>query len=489
MSLFLNELLELNVLNNPLITGMSVDSHAVQPGDVFFAIAGRHTHGEVYIEDAVQRGAVAVVKETLDNQVYFSEFPGATGQIPCVAMPHLAQKLGGYAAKFYEYPTHDMKVIGVTGTNGKTSVTHFIAQILQRLTQQRCGLIGTLGYGVYGQLQAGLHTTPEAIRLQSVFAELRAQQVKTAVMEVSSHGLVQGRVNAIKFDIAVFTNLTRDHLDYHGSMKAYGAAKQSLFHFPELNAAVINADDSFGQYLLHHLPASVEPLTYSLQYENSSVFAQFNPTSGGYEVKLSSIWGSGHIALPLLGSFNIYNTLAALTVLLRLGLPFEQVLNAFHHVISVPGRMEKLSHPQQPTAIIDYAHTPDALQKVLLAARQHCGGKLWCVFGCGGDRDRGKRAVMGHIASQYADAVILTDDNPRTESSEAIIRDISMGCPHPTAIIPSREQAILHAFATAQPEDAVVIAGKGHENYQEINGVRLPFSDKAIVEQWFATRK
>ena len=485
MSLFLNELLELDLPLNPYITGMSVDSHTVTTGQVFFAIAGRHTHGEVYIDDVLQRGAVAVVKEAADNQVIFSELDGMTGKVPCIAMPNLAQKLGSYAAKFYHYPTQEMQVIGVTGTNGKTSVTHFISQILQQLTQQPCGLIGTLGYGVYGKLHAGLHTTPEAIRLQSLFAQLHDQQVKTVVMEVSSHGLAQGRVNATKFDIAVFTNLTRDHLDYHGTMQAYGEAKQILFHFPEVTAAVINADDEFGQKLLRDLPARVHPLTYSLEHENSDVFAQFQPTSAGYVVKIHSAWGQGEFVLPLLGKFNIYNMLAALTVLLPLGLPFAQVLTACAHLTPVAGRMEKLTQPQQPMAIIDYAHTPDALQKVLVAVRQHCAGKLWCVFGCGGDRDRGKRAVMGQIAQQYADAVVLTDDNPRHEASEAIIADISVGCPNPIAIIPMREQAILYALAAATMNDAVVIAGKGHEDYQEVGGQRFPFSDKTVIEKWF----
>lgn len=484
MSLFLNELLELELPINPYITGMSLDSHTVTTGDVFFAIAGRYTHGEVYIESALQRGAAAVIKETSDNQNNFSVLESLNGQVPCLAMPNLAQRLGDYAAKFYRYPTQDMQVIGVTGTNGKTSVTHFIAQILQQLTQQPCGLIGTLGYGVYGKLQTGLHTTPEAIRLQSLFAQLHDQSVKTVVMEVSSHGLVQGRVNATQFDIAVFTNLTRDHLDYHGTMRAYGNAKQILFHFPKLTAAVINVDDEFGQQLLNSLPAQVQPLTYSLLHENSSVFAQYRLTSSGYLLHISSIWGQGEIVLPLLGIFNIYNVLATLAVLLQLGLPFAQVLPAFTHLTPVMGRMEKFIYPQRPMAIIDYAHTPDALQKVLSAVRQHCEGKLWCVFGCGGDRDQGKRALMGQMAQQYADYVVLTDDNPRHEASQAIIRDILVGCPHPTAIIPQREQAILHALSSANSTDVVVIAGKGHEDYQEVNGERLPFSDKAIVVKW-----
>jgi UDP-N-acetylmuramoyl-L-alanyl-D-glutamate--2,6-diaminopimelate ligase len=488
MSLFLNDLLELDLPLNPHITGMSLDSHTVATGDVFFAIAGRYTHGEVYIDAALQRGAVAVVKETTENQTDVSVLVGLSGQIPCIAMPNLAQRLGSYAAKFYGYPTRDMQIIGVTGTNGKTSITHFIAQILQKLTQQPCGLLGTLGYGVYGKLQTGLHTTPEAIRLQALFAQLHDQSVKTVVMEVSSHGLVQGRANATHFDIAVFSNLTRDHLDYHGTMRAYGEAKQILFHFPEVAAAVVNADDEFGQQLLQQLPARVRPLTYSLLHESSSVFAQFQPLPSGYKLHISSIWGNGEFVLPLLGKFNIYNALAALTVLLQLGLPFAQVLAVFAQVSPVAGRMETLIFPQQPMVIIDYAHTPDALQKVLLAVRQHYTGQLWCVFGCGGDRDRGKRALMGQIAQQYADHLVLTDDNPRHEASEAIIRDISMGCPHPTAIIPQREQAILYALSAAKTGDAVVIAGKGHEDYQEINGQRLPFSDKAVVTKWGLSR-
>jgi UDP-N-acetylmuramoyl-L-alanyl-D-glutamate--2,6-diaminopimelate ligase len=382
-----------------------------------------------------------------------------------------------------------MRIIGVTGTNGKTSVTHFIAHLLQSYAP--CGLFGTLGYGIYGALQPGLHTTPDAIHLQALLAQLRTQKVSQAVMEVSSHGLVQGRVNGIRFETAVLTNLSRDHLDYHQTMRAYGDAKRRLFSMPDLKYAVINLDDAdaFGQSVLANLPKTVVPVSYSLQDKTADVYAQIRAYEiDGCQLDIYTRWGDGEqCRIPLFGQFNVSNVLAALSVLLNMGFPLSQVVSQLGTLRSVPGRMERFGQAHQPTVIVDYAHTPDALEKALLALREHLKGlgKMWCVFGCGGDRDRGKRRLMGEVAFRYADNVIVTDDNPRHESSQAIIDDILQGCPEPAAVIADREQAIGYALESAAVGDVVLIAGKGHEDFQQVGDQRFAFSDRALVASLF----
>jgi UDP-N-acetylmuramoyl-L-alanyl-D-glutamate--2,6-diaminopimelate ligase len=476
--MLLSELLPLPPEYDRPITGLTLDSRTVLPGNVFVAIAGTKTHGEVFIAAALQKGAIAVLKETPMAGIEI-----LAGGIPCIKVPNLSQQLGEFAAHFYGQPSRGMQVIGVTGTNGKTSTTHFIAQILHSQSSSRpCGLIGTLGYGTYDALQPGLHTTPDALQLQALLAQLKTQEVPWTVMEVSSHALAQGRINGIQFDTAVFTNLSRDHLDYHQTMTAYGEAKRQLFMKPDLKTAVINYDDAFGQILLNNLPNTVTPLTYSLQHYTADVYAQIRHSDAqGSWLSINSPWGRGQLQSPLLGKFNVSNVLATLTVLLNLGFPFLPTLTQLNSLRPVPGRMERFGHTPQPTVIVDYAHTPDALQQTLSALREHCQGQLWCVFGCGGNRDRGKRPLMGEVAQRYADKVILTDDNPRHEDSQAIINDILPGCPTPTAIIADRTQAIGYALHHATPADVILIAGKGHENYQQIGDQRLPFSDRTLV--------
>lgn len=469
------------LLNNSLIPGdqpirgLTLDSRQVRPGDVFLALEGTQTHGQRFIDSAIQQGALAVLKdaptvtvETLANGV------------PCIAVPHLSAQIGFLAARFYGHPSRDLHIVGVTGTNGKTSISHFIAQILH--TQSPCGLIGTLGYGLYGQLQTASHTTPDAIRLQTLFAQFREQNVRQVAMEVSSHALVQGRINGIEFDCAVFTNLTHDHLDYHQTMEAYGAAKKLLFQVPGLKTAVINVDDDFGKQILATLPSTVKPLTYSLTQPTVDVYAQIRGmTVNGCILQIKSAWGQADCQSPLLGEFNISNELAALTALLDYGLPFSQVIELLTTLCPVRGRMERFGHAKSPTVVVDYAHTPDALQKVLIALRNHCTGQLWCVFGCGGNRDRGKRSVMGQIAQYYADKVVITDDNPRYEDPQAIVADILQGYPSPTAIIRDRAHAIRYALQQAHIGDIVLVAGKGHEDYQIVGDQRLAFSDRDWV--------
>ncbi len=450
------------------VSGLALDSRSVCPGEVFLALAGSQAHGEIYIESALQKGAIAVLKEAPVAGV-----ERLAGDIPCLSLPNLSQRLGDLAARFYGNPSGNMQIIGVTGTNGKTSVTHAIAHLLQA----PCGLLGTLGYGIYGALQPGLHTTPDAIHLQALLAQLRSQNVSQVVMEVSSHALAQGRVNGISFESAVLTNLSRDHLDYHKTMSAYGDAKRRLFTLSK--NAVINLDDAFGQSLLG---GNLRVFTYSLRDKTADVFAEIRGYNiEGCRLNIRSRWGEGELQSPWFGQFNVSNVLAALTVLLSMGFLLPDLLSQLASLPPVPGRMERFG--QAPTVIIDYAHTPDALEKTLLALREHLKGNLWCVFGCGGDRDQGKRRLMGEVAQAFADKVIITDDNPRHEASQAIIDDILQGCPEPAAVIPDRKEAIGYALVQAMVGDVVLIAGKGHEDYQEVGDQRLAFSDRAVVSE------
>lgn len=465
---------DLPIEDDHLISGLKLDSRKVECGDLFFACQGTQVHGEIYIPVALKNGASAILRESpsfgikkLDND------------IPCIDVPNLSQKIGEIAARFYNTPSQKMHITGVTGTNGKTSITHFIAQMLH--PHIPCGVIGTLGYGIYGNLQAGSHTTPDAIQMHSLLADLYAKKLRHVAMEVSSHSLAQGRVNSVQFDTAVFTNLSHDHLDYHGTMEAYGESKKRLFSMPYLKTAVINIDDDFGKVILADLPKTVRAITYSLKKGSDVYVDDISYHKAGYHCTVHTPEGSGQLYIPLFGEFNISNVLAALIVLLNKGIEFSTLISRIADLRSVAGRMEHFGGNGKPTIIVDYAHTPDALEKTLSTLRKHCHAKLYCVFGCGGNRDKTKRPVMGEIAKRLADYVIITEDNPRHESSTAIIQDILQGCPQPTEIIPNREQAIRWTVQQANFQDIVLIAGKGHEEYQEIGDSRLPFSDRELV--------
>ncbi|MCV6637966.1 UDP-N-acetylmuramoyl-L-alanyl-D-glutamate--2,6-diaminopimelate ligase [Candidatus Albibeggiatoa sp. nov. NOAA] len=475
----LSQLIESDLVCDPDISGLTLDSRQVKSGDVFFALAGTQVHGERFIPMAIQNGAAAILREAAEFQTYTKD------KICHVDIPNLSQKLGSIAARFYNQPSQSMQVVGITGTNGKTSVSHYVAQLLP----QTCGLLGTLGYGVYGQLQAGQHTTPDAIRLQALFAEFKQQAIQHVVMEVSSHALVQGRVNGIEFDTAVFTNLSRDHLDYHQTMQAYQAAKLKLFQWDSLKTAIVNQDDALCKTIQQHLATNVRYLTYSIMDEAADIYAKIvQQHQQGYTLHIHTPWGQGQVELNLFGQFNIRNVLAALSVVLNQGMTLDDALDAVQKLQAVAGRMQCLIESNQPTIIIDYAHTPDALEKVLRASRQHCSGQLHCVFGCGGDRDKGKRPEMGQIAQQFADKVVITDDNPRHESSQAIIDDILSGCQlsdNNLQIVADRAQAIHTAIDQAQQQDIVVIAGKGHEDYQQVGDAFLHFSDEEQVREVF----
>src|SRR5215469_16668929 len=391
------------------ILGLSLDSREVRPGYLFLAARGQDHHGLKHLADARARGAVALAYDPEGAEPYLP----LPANLPVAAVPELGQRAGHIAARFYADPTASQRVVAVTGTNGKTSVSLITAQSLSE-AGRTCGVLGTVGFGPYGKLETPTHTTPYAVNLQVWLARFRDQGLKHVSMEASSHALHQGRVNGVRVETAVFTNLTRDHLDYHGSMDEYGAAKGRLFGMPGLKHAVVNLDDKFGLKLAASLPAEVECTGYTLEDRRNPrgdtlTASNLALNSGGLTFDVTSRRGRGHVDSRLLARFNAGNLLAVLGVLLSLGLSFEEALRALGRARTVPGRMECFGGgAKQPLVVVDYAHSPDALEKALTAARAHCRGRLWCVFGCGGERDRGKRPQMGALAERLADQVIVT---------------------------------------------------------------------------------
>lgn len=476
----------------PEVTGLALDSREVRPGDLFFALTGSATDGRRFVDDALARGARAVVEEALVAAV--AERAG----VPIVGVPDLQRRVGLVADRFFGHPSADLWVAGVTGTNGKTTVSHLIAQALTThgapLGGEPCGVLGTLGYGVFGELHPGRHTTPDAITVHRLLADFRGRGVRHVAMEVSSHALDQGRVSGVAFDVAVFTNLTRDHLDYHGDLKTYGEAKLRLFELQGLGAAVVNLDDPFSASILGRLAPGAESLGYSLRDEPRARVRARSLEIGPQGVRMEVVTpvGEGVLASPLLGRFNAGNLLAALGALVTLPVPLPRLLEGLGQARPVAGRMERHGgQGGQPLVVIDYAHTPDALQSVLATLREQTRGRLTCVFGCGGERDRGKRPEMGAVAERLADEVIVTDDNPRREDGAVIVADIlaGMAWPDRARVQRDRERAIALALAEAGSEDVVLVAGKGHEDYQEVNGVRRPYSDQAVVGVLLAERR
>lgn len=464
------------------ITGISSDSRKVCAGDLF--IAYKNPKSMTYVQSAINAGASAVVIE--GEQL--PDIPKYA--IPIIALTNLYAQAGLIAAKFFSDPSHAMHVIGVTGTNGKTTVSYLIAQALDIQNRGKSGFIGTLGYGSFHNIRKGPNTTPEPVALQSTLANLQQDQIDAVAIEVSSHSLAEYRVSGIKFDIAVFTNLSRDHLDYHQTMENYAAIKRRLFSDHAIKKAVINIDDTFGRQLLAAFQDKMEIVAYTLvDNRKSSVpvvsgkIISNNIT--GLTLQVHTPWGKGVLTSVLMGELNASNLLATLSALCVLGIPLKESLLLVSKCSSVPGRMESFRQEGMPTVIIDYAHNPDALKKVLYDLRSQSSGKLICVFGCGGDRDQSKRAEMGGIAEVFADRLFLTNDNPRYESEEAIIADIIRGIKKPACFIkePNRRDAIIAAIDSASSNDVVLIAGKGHEEYQEIAGVRHPFSDHLIVRE------
>ena len=462
------------------------DSRRVRAGDVFAACRGTQADGRTFIGEAIARGAGAVFWDPRD----FRWNPAWT--LPNAAVADLGARLGAIADLVYGSPSRSLWMVGVTGTNGKTSCTHWIAQCLDRCGR-RAALLGTLGNGLVGALDPSTHTTLDAASVHETLAELKAAGAQAVAMEVSSHGLDQGRVNAVEFDVALFTNLTRDHLDYHATMAAYGAAKAKLFARPGLDISVINLDDPFGRSLAEAARSRGQKvLTYGL-VNADIVAASLAATQAGLAMSVVTPWGRGDVAMEVSGAFNAANALGVLGVLLASGVGFTEALAALARITAPPGRMQRMGGGFAPLVVIDYAHSPDALAKVLEALRPAVatGGELVCVFGCGGDRDQGKRPEMGRVAATLSDRVVVTSDNPRSEDPAAIaaaivdgIHDVGSGRWMQEL---DRGKAIHAAVAAAQAGDVVLIAGKGHEDYQERKGVRAHFSDAEAVAAALST--
>lgn len=471
------------------IQRLVLDSRIVQPGDLFIAVPGHHSDGRKFIDAAIAGGATAVLwqseQQTMPIPINWRSTPGRQ-DVPVIAVNNLKDKVGVLADRFYQQPSKSMYTVGVTGTNGKTSCTQFIAQAMMPFS--KCGVIGTMGWGLPAELQASNHTTPDAITCHAWLADMRDAGAAAVAMEVSSHALDQGRVSGIHFDCAVFTNLSHEHLDYHGDMQSYAAAKARLFKWDDLGECIINTDDAFGRELVEQIRDSKQIVTYGLDltaglpdiYADAITFHQ-----KGISATIHAGTNTGVLNSQLYGRFNIHNLLATLGVLLHAGVDFAQAIQRLASIESITGRMQVLRKQGHPAVIIDYAHTPDALQQALQALKAHSFGEIWCVFGCGGDRDRAKRPAMGAIAEQLASHVILTNDNPRHEAPGKIIEDIQAGMSNARQAIvePDRAKAIAYALEHAGPADVILVAGKGHETYQQVGDSKLPFSDQLVVQQ------
>lgn len=465
-----------------MISGIQLDSRKVRPGDLFLALPGERHDGRQFIAQAVANGAAAVVAEAPVTDA------ARALAVPLVELPALHDRAGLLAARFYRHPSHAMHVIGVTGTNGKTTTSRIIAQLTRALGKP-CGVIGTLGATLADDVAAANNTTPDAVALQQQLAQWLAQGVHAVGMEVSSHALEQGRVNGVEFATAIFTNLSHDHLDYHGSIEAYGRAKLRLFASAGLQHAVINADDPFAGQVRSAVTRGVQVVTYSAHGAAADVRvvnAQFR--SGGVRGELHSPWGMANFFSPLPGDFNLANLAAAVAALVLAGEDLIAVLDAVRKLQPVPGRMALVPNTLDLQVIVDYAHTPHALELVLQALRPHVSGALITVFGCGGDRDREKRPLMGRVACALSDRVVVTSDNPRSEEPLDIMREIAAGCSGDYSLVADRAEAIATAVASAGAGDCVLIAGKGHEDYQLVGNVRLPFSDEAHARAALARR-
>ncbi|EAR08936.1 UDP-N-acetylmuramoyl-L-alanyl-D-glutamate--2,6-diaminopimelate ligase [Reinekea blandensis] len=456
---------------------ITLDSREVTRGSVFIALKGFHADGHDFIQSAIDKGAVAILCE---RRVPIQH----DTQVPVCVVDGLRDQLGELAHRFYGSVTHKLRVIGITGTNGKTSTCQYVAQSLDFLGR-RCGIIGTNGQGLWGQLSDTLNTTPDVIRLHEELSRQQSQGAEFCAMEVSSHGLDQGRVDGLHFSTAVFTNLSRDHLDYHHSMEAYFEAKWRLMRWPGLRNAVVNLDDEWVQKNRERIMAE-RVWTYALETDADVQALEVNCHEAGIDAKVKTPETDVDLNLRLLGRFNLSNALAALTVMLAEGVPVNTAARVISNCNPVKGRMETLRSAYSPTVVVDYAHTPDALEKALQSCREHVNGRLVVIFGCGGDRDGGKRPEMARVAEQYADVVVVTDDNPRTEPSARIIADIEQGFSTEAnyRVIPDRREAIVQTLNDSERSDVVLIAGKGHESYQEIDGVRHPFSDQDTVLNW-----
>ncbi|WGO97713.1 UDP-N-acetylmuramoyl-L-alanyl-D-glutamate--2,6-diaminopimelate ligase [Saccharophagus degradans] len=482
---------------NIKVSGVSLDNRTLSAGSVFIAVPGDKVDGRAFIEKC--DSATAAVLAEADT--FGVDLAGA---VPVVHIPQLKQKISRVAANFYGHPSRSLTIIGITGTNGKTTCAYLLAQLLSKL-QFSCGMVGTLGFAKFDENGAPVNltdtglTTPSALDCQKILAELQ-QQVGAVAMEVSSHGLAQGRVADVDFNGAIFTNLSRDHLDYHASLEEYAATKAELFEREELSFVVINADDAVGVNILTNgvAPQAIA-YSYSLggeqalvaQSENTVVAHSIEWGSSQTVAQLHTPWGAAELATVLVGRYNLSNVLAVLTTACALGYPLVDVVAQVKTLQAAPGRLQRVNSSEQPLAVfVDYAHTPDALEKVLSEVAAYTQGKLWVVIGCGGNRDVGKRPLMAEVAERLANCVVLTSDNPRDENPELILKDMLAGLKNKDAamVIADRKNAIEYAVANAAENDAIVIAGKGHENYQLVKGEKLPFDDALIAKEFLAAK-
>ena len=464
------------------------DSRNVRAGDTFVAYPGSAQDGRSYIRQAIARGAAHVLWESRGFKWQ------RAWTVPNIGIRNLRRHAGEIASRIHGEPSRRLWVVGVTGTNGKTTCSQWAAQALTR-TGRRCAVVGTLGFGLRAPLKSVLNTTPDALWLHARLAEFVRSGAQAVAMEVSSIGLAQDRLAGIEFDVALFTNLTRDHLEYHGTMRRYGAAKERLFAWDTLRSAVVNLDDAFGRELTHRIRhRGMKVIGYGFGGAGGTrtqrvAGSDLVTGAQGVTFTVNTPWGAARVESPMLGRHNASNLLATLAVQLASGVPLRRAVRALAYLQPVPGRMQRLGGGAQPLIVVDYAHTPDALKQVLCTLREvteHSSlvtrhpSRLTCVFGCGGERDRGKRPQMGHIAARLADRVVVTSDNPRGENPQRIIDDILEGVydvEEEVAIIPDRDSAVRYAVASAGRGDVVLLAGKGHEAYQLIRGVKHPYSD------------
>ena len=476
-----------DLIGNTYVTSVSMDSRELDKGGLFIATAKDINQRALHFKEAIEKRAKAILFDQLlplsEKEIHCL----AIAKVHTIKMVNLSAKVSEIAARFYGHPSLALTIIAVTGTNGKTSVSNFIAQCLES-SGYKCGLIGTLGIGrLEGLIDSGM-TTPNPVSLQAKLAQFYHQKITYVVIEASSHALEQGRLNSVAVDVAVLTNLSREHLDYHKGMARYQKAKKLLFDFDSVNTAVVNMDDEFGQSLIGSLTnrKGLTLITYGSELRNMTLIAKNVQASlKGLKFTIASKAEAGQVDCDVVGHFNIDNLLAAAGSLLAIEIPFNVVLNLINQCHDIDGRMQMLGNKEQTSVVIDFAHTPDALEKTLKSLRllMHKEGQLWCVFGCGGERDLGKRSLMGSKAEQHADQIVLTTDNSRSESNKAIVAEISKGIKRQdnVHIEHDRKQAITYAINNAKHQDIVLIAGKGHEQYQEIAGKKHLFSDREIA--------
>jgi UDP-N-acetylmuramoyl-L-alanyl-D-glutamate--2,6-diaminopimelate ligase len=462
------------------ISGIVQDSRVVKLGDLFLAYSGGTYDARAFIPDVLKQGAAAVLYDPINwpSELVLPMQPN------CIPFPDLMMKRGEISSRFYDYPTRAFDVIGVTGTNGKTTIAYLLAQAYE-LLDKPSAYVGTLGQGSVSNIIATYNTTPDPLSLQHFFNESRKQGVKAMCMEVSSHALTQGRVAGVDFSYAIYSNLSHEHLDYHKTMDAYALAKAQLFACPTLKWAFINQDDAYASIMRSSIVSDCNVLTYGIHTDCDIRALDIVMGMTGSQFSVASPWGRLEVQVKLIGQFNIYNSLAVLATLFASGYDKADVLRVMSQLKASPGRMEILR--ENPCVIVDYAHTPDALDNALSTVSKLKKRELHVVFGCGGDRDSSKRAVMGKIASQYADKVYITSDNPRTEDPMSIIDMIKQGVltGNDVRVEPDRKKAIHQALFEAHEDDLILIAGKGHEDYQQIGTTRFPFSDQAVVRDYY----